>query len=122
MKTKTPQSNAGIMKNTTKQCRNGKKNTQNTVRIIKKHHKLCFSLFLRCVVEFLFSFLHCVVVFFITFTLFCGVFHNSCIVLWCFRFYSYIVLCFSLFLHCLGMKATTPHNNVGIIEKYHKTM
>jgi hypothetical protein len=38
MKTKTPQNNVGIMKNTTKQCRNEKK-AQNNVRIMKKHHK-----------------------------------------------------------------------------------
>jgi hypothetical protein len=120
MKTKTPQNNVRIMKNTI-QCRNKNKNTTKQGICFHSCIVLFFSLFLHCFVVFLFLFLHCAVVFFITLSLFCGVFgfipalccvfHYSYIVLWWFCFHSYIVLFF-----LLKMKTKTPQNNEKIIK------
>jgi hypothetical protein len=38
MKTKTPQNNARIMKNITRQCRNENKNTTKQCKYKEKHH------------------------------------------------------------------------------------
>jgi uncharacterized membrane protein len=121
MKTKTPQNNVRITKNTTTQCRNENKNTtkhgknnekkqqHNVGRKTKtQQHNHCVVVFyfiptLCCGVSPLF--LHCVVVFFFILTLCCGV------------FVFIPTLCcgvFSLFLPQCRNKGETPQHNVRI--------